>query len=109
MLLVYDAAATDLNTYWHALSLHDALPISATRWAQTLHFDAKPLQRLCAREIGMSFGQWRQQARLLTALELLAQGERVLDVALALGYASPGAFATMFKRQFGVTPSAYFS
>ncbi|HEY9544403.1 MAG TPA: helix-turn-helix transcriptional regulator [Solimonas sp.] len=82
---------------------------TATQWAQTLHVDAKTIQRLFARETGMSFGQWRQQARLLTALERLAQGERVLDVALALGYASPGAFATMFKRQFGVTPSAYFS
>src|SRR3546814_5105177 len=74
---------------------------TATQWAQTLHVDAKTIQRLFARETGMSFGQWRQQARLLTALERLAQGERVLDVALALGYASPGAFATMFQRKFG--------
>src|SRR3546814_13856590 len=72
---------------------------TATQWAQTRHVDAKTIQRLFARETGMSFGQWRQQARLLTGLERLAQGERVLDVALALGYASPGAFATMFKRQ----------
>src|SRR3546814_3034762 len=72
---------------------------TATQWAQTLHVDAKTIQRLFARETGMSFGQWRQQARLLTALERLAQGERVLDVALALGYASPGAFATMVDRK----------
>jgi AraC-like DNA-binding protein len=32
----------------------------------------------------------------------------VVDVALNLGYGSPSAFATMFKRQFGATPSAYF-
>lgn len=55
----------------------------------------------------MSFGRWRQRARLLQALERLAQGE-VIDVALALGYDSPGAFATMFKRQFGQSPSAFF-
>ncbi|WP_043114684.1 AraC family transcriptional regulator [Solimonas soli] len=81
---------------------------TATQWAQRLHVDAKTIQRLFARDTGMSFGQWRQQARLLAALERLARGERVLDTALALGYASPGAFATMFKRQFGVSPSAYF-
>ena len=57
---------------------------------------------------GLSFAQWRQQARLLEALERLASGERVLDIALALGYSSPTAFATMFKRQFGLTPSAFF-
>ena len=49
----------------------------------------------------MTFGQWRQQARLITALEQLASGVKVVDVALSLGYASPSALATMFKRQFG--------
>jgi AraC-like DNA-binding protein len=77
-------------------------------WAATLHVDAKTIQRLFARETGMTFGQWRQQARLLHALERLALGDKVVDVALALGYDSPSAFATMFKRQFGETPSAYF-
>lgn len=57
----------------------------------------------------MTFGQWRQQARLLRALELLATGERVIDVALALGYDSPSAFATMFRRQFDQTPSRFFA
>ena len=61
-----------------------------------------------ARELGMTFGQWRQQARLLRALERLAVGEKVIDVALALGYESPSAFATMFKRRFGLTPSQFF-
>ena len=61
-----------------------------------------------ASQTGMTFGQWRQQARLLRALELLAHGEKVLDVALALGYDSPSAFATMFKRQFACTPSQFF-
>lgn len=77
-------------------------------WATRLAVDVKTIQRLFARETGMSFGQWRQQARLLTALEQLASGAKVVDVALNMGYASPGAFATMFKRQFGVAPSAFF-
>lgn len=77
-------------------------------WAERLGIDARTIQRLFARETGMTFGQWRQQARLLHALERLATGEKVLDVALALGYESPSAFATMFKRQFGQTPSEFF-
>jgi AraC-like DNA-binding protein/quercetin dioxygenase-like cupin family protein len=79
-----------------------------THWAERLSVDAKTIQRLFARETGMTFGQWRQQARLLRALEKLASGEKVVDVALALGYDSPSAFATMFKRQFGQTPSDFF-
>ncbi|MDM0031897.1 helix-turn-helix transcriptional regulator [Variovorax sp. J22P271] len=77
-------------------------------WARRLAVDAKTLQRLFARETGMTFGKWRQQARLLHGLERLATGDKVLDVALALGYDSPSAFATMFKRQFGLSPSEFF-
>ena len=77
-------------------------------WARRLAVDAKTLQRLFARETGMTFGKWRQQARLLHGLERLAIGDKVLDVALALGYDSPSAFATMFKRQFGLSPSEFF-
>lgn len=78
-------------------------------WALRLGVNPKTLQRLFARDTGMGFGRWRQQARLLHALERLAQGEKVIDVALALGYDSPGAFATMFRRQLGQTPSSFFS
>ena len=78
-------------------------------WAAHLQVDVKTIQRLFASQTGMTFGQWRQQARLLRALELLAQRKKVIDIALTLGYESPSAFATMFKRQFGQTPSQFFS
>ncbi|MPS25739.1 helix-turn-helix transcriptional regulator [Pigmentiphaga sp.] len=81
---------------------------TAQGWAGRLGVDAKTVHRLFVRETGMTFGQWRQQARLLAALERLAEGAKILDVALELGYASPSAFSTMFKRQFGVAPSAFF-
>lgn len=77
-------------------------------WADALGVDARTIQRRFARETGITFGQWRQQARLLAGLERLAGGEKVLDVALALGYDSPSAFATMFKRHFGKRPSEFF-
>ncbi|TFZ03403.1 AraC family transcriptional regulator [Ramlibacter rhizophilus] len=78
-------------------------------WAQRLRVDAKTIQRLFVKETGMTFGQWRQQARLLRALQLLATGDKVIDVALALGYDSPSAFASMFRKQLGETPSAFFA
>lgn len=77
-------------------------------WAAIIGVNAKTLQRLFAQETGMTFGRWRQQARLLIALERLAMGERILDVALNLGYDSPSAFAAMFKKHLGVAPSEYF-
>ena len=92
-----------------ALQLNLGDPSTMADWAQRLSVDAKTIQRLFVKETGMTFGQWRQQARLLRALELLASGDKVIDVALALGYESPSAFASMFRKQLGQTPSAFFA
>jgi AraC-like DNA-binding protein len=44
---------------------------------------------------------------LLVALPRLAAGESVTAIALDLGYDSPAAFSTMFRRLLGVPPSRY--
>ena len=62
--------------------------------------------RLFPRETGLSFGRWQQQARLLRAFALFDEGRAVTRVALELGYASPGAFAKMFRRLTGSSPRA---
>jgi len=79
-------------------------PSTLADWAATLGIAVKTIHRLFLRETGMTFGQWR----LLHGLERLAVGDKVVEVALALGYDSPSAFAAMFKRQFGEPPSAFF-
>ncbi len=65
----------------------------------------KPNQRWFRKETGLTFGQWRQQARLLLALQRIAVGEKIIEVAIELGDESPSAFTRMFKKQFGKTPS----
>ena len=57
----------------------------------------------------MSFQAWRQQRRLLRALELLATGADVTTVALELGYDNPSAFIAMFRRCLGTTPARYLA
>lgn len=80
-----------------------------TQWADTLGVSGKTLHRWFQRETGLTFGRWREQARLLLALKRLAHGEKVLTVAMDHGYSSQSAFAAMFKRHFGVTPSAFYA
>lgn len=70
---------------------------------------SRTLARQFQRETGMSFGQWRQQARLVEALGHLANGVPVARVADRLGYRSASAFAAMFRRTLGVEPRRYFS
>ncbi|ATQ41576.1 AraC family transcriptional regulator [Caulobacter mirabilis] len=76
-------------------------------WAQSLGMERRAFTRLFRRETGMSFGAWRQQACLLVALPRITAGEPVTTVALDLGYDSPAAFSTMFKRLLGVPPNRY--
>jgi AraC-like DNA-binding protein/mannose-6-phosphate isomerase-like protein (cupin superfamily) len=77
------------------------------QWAADLGYGRRAFTRTFRRETGMSFQAWRQQACLLTALPRLAAGEPVTTIALDLGYDSPAAFTTMFKRLVGISPSRY--
>ncbi len=76
-------------------------------WADELGVNRRSFTRQFRRETGMSFAEWRQQACISIALPRLAGGEAVTAVALDLGYDSPAAFATMFKRVVGIPPSRY--
>lgn len=78
-------------------------------WARDAGASARTLARLFRRETGLGFAEWRQQARLLHALERLAAGEAVTSLALDLGYDSPSAFITMFRSRLGATPGRYFA
>jgi len=69
----------------------------------------RTIERIFSRETGLTFGQWRQQVRLLEALKLIASGYAINAVALEVGYESPSAFITMFRQAMGVTPKRYFS
>jgi len=91
-----------------AITEHPADVSTAEQWAERLNVTAKTIHRLFVKETGMTFAQWREQARLLYALRRLANGERVIDVAFDCGYASQSAFTAMFRRHFGKPPSEFY-
>ena len=69
----------------------------------------RTIQRTFIAETSLSFEKWRRQLRLLHALQVLAAGAKVTSAALDAGYDSPSAFISMFKKQFGTTPTKYFT
>src|SRR5690606_42124336 len=70
-------------------------------WSLKLGIEERTIQRLFQKETGLTFGQWRQQFRLLLALEMIARGDKVIDIAALLGHASPRALTVMLYNQFG--------
>ena len=68
----------------------------------------RTLARICQRELEMGFAEWRQQVRFHHALEVLARGKSVGDVARECGYASASAFTAAFRKSFGMPPSRLF-
>ncbi len=77
--------------------------------ALDLKTSTRTLYRRFLRETGITFARWKQQARLLESIRRLAEGAPVTTVALDLGYASPSAFSSMFRRAVGTPPRVFTS
>lgn len=79
------------------------------QWGTTVGATARTLSNRFRVETGLTFGHWRQQARLLEAVRRLASNQPIGTVARDLGYRSESAFIAMFRRTLGATPTRYFS
>jgi len=86
---------------------NNALDWGLAECAGFLGINIKTVQRWFHEDVQMSFGKWRKQARLLIALDRLAQGHNILEVSLDAGYSTPSAFTAMFKREFGLPPRSF--
>ncbi len=75
--------------------------------AGDMNTSTRTLYRRFLRETGITFARWKQQARLLESIRRLAEGVPVTTIAVDLGYESPGAFSTMFRRSLGMAPRAF--
>lgn len=84
-----------------------SIQASPSEWARRLSKSPRTFARFFKQQTGLSFGAWRQQACLLAALPKLTAGASITAVALELGYDSPSAFSTMFRKALGQPPSVF--
>ena len=68
----------------------------------------RTIERLFQTDTGMTFAKWRQQLRLMQAMQLLAEGAQVTRAALESGYSTPSAYISMFRKALGMRPTLYF-
>ena len=87
-----------------------AEPAAALRLAEVARdagASVRTLERLFHSETSLSLGAWRQRARLVHAMVLLADGASVTEAGFAVGYSGTSAFVAAFRRAAGVTPGKY--
>lgn len=76
-------------------------------WATYANVTVRTLERRCLTELGISLIEWRQRLRFMRAIDSLATGRTVQQIAFDLNYSTPSAFITMFRRMAGTTPEQY--
>ena len=69
---------------------------------------ARTLQRRCKEEMKFGWRDYLREARILRAMELLAQGEGTVgSVAQRIGFNSLSAFTLAFSKRVGTSPSEF--
>jgi AraC-like DNA-binding protein/mannose-6-phosphate isomerase-like protein (cupin superfamily) len=84
-------------------------PMTLEYWSKIVGGSSRTLIRLFIKETGQTFRHWVQQVRLAEALRRLESGAAVAEIAHDLGYASPSAFAAMFRQTMGQSPTDYLA
>lgn len=82
---------------------------SLAQLSQVIGASEKTITRIFNKETGMPYQSWRQQWRLLGAIELLSIGMRISDVADRLEFSSDSAFIHFFRQKTGMTPMNYMT
>jgi len=91
------------------LRAHPADQRTLAQWGLAVGASERTLARAFVAGTGLSFGRWRTLLRIQSALPLLAAGHPVSRVAPRVGYETASAFIAAFRRETGLTPSAYFT
>lgn len=72
--------------------------------ANSVGASSKTVTRLFKAETGMSYQEWKQQWRLLKAIELLSKETPVNQVSDWLGFSSDSAFIAFLKNRLARHP-----
>ncbi len=75
--------------------------------AQQWGVSVRTLSRLFREQTGLSFSQWRQQAKVVTSLYWVQAGLPVSEIATRSGYSNISAYIEAFKGCFGITPGQF--
>ena len=75
----------------------------ANQWG----ISVRNLSRLFSQQTGLSFSQWRQQAKVVASLQWVLAGLPISEVASLSGYSNVSAYIEVFRQRFGKTPGQF--
>lgn len=106
----FDLATPTSEACRRAVSLFETgdAALTTAAIARRVGLSTRSLERRFRLETGVTLGQWRRQAALLAALQVLALGKPVKAAAETAGYRTASAFVAAFHANFGTTPGRYF-
>ena len=87
---------------------HLSEQITVSEMAQAAGYHVSHFTQLFQKQMGISPGQFIQKKKSDTAAQLLTSTDLpVAEIADSLGFSNPFYFSSFFKKQTGMTPSAY--
>jgi transcriptional regulator GlxA family with amidase domain len=102
---VDDAVITDCQVW---IASHYQLPSPVTQMVQRSGLPERSFKRRFQQATGMSPLEYVHNLRLEEAKQMLEQhNQSIEDIANDIGYEDAGFFSRLFRRQVGITPTAY--
>lgn len=81
--------------------------LSASELASRAATSVRTVSRLFPAETGLTFKAWRQRARIVRAMDRLAQGAAIPRVSVEAGFGSTAAFSCAFRQVTAMTPTTF--
>lgn len=86
------------NNDWHLTAYQIAAGAAMSERTFSRHFQA---------DTGMSFRAWRQRARIIASLDLLAANHAIKAIANTMQFASAAAYVAAFRKLLGCAPNGF--
>ena len=100
-------ASPRLQAALAGLAVDDCGRLSLGDAAARAAMSERSFSRHFSAELGMSFRDWRQRARLIASLDLLASPRAIKEIAALLGFGDAAAYVSSFKALMGCTPGEF--